>query len=66
MYSHPFVQIGVFIDGAMNSSGNYHWPGGSVDAVESTMWLLLCAVAFGLLGLLFGWLGKCRFRRAVF
>jgi ABC-type transport system involved in multi-copper enzyme maturation permease subunit len=66
MYSHPFVQVGVLVDGATNSSGNYNWPSGPVSAIESTMWLLLCVVVFGLLGLLFGWLGKCRFRRAVF
>jgi ABC-type transport system involved in multi-copper enzyme maturation permease subunit len=67
MGSHPFVQVAIVIDGATNSSGDYHWPGmGSADAAESTIWLLVCTLAAASIGLLFAWRAKCRFRVAVF
>jgi hypothetical protein len=71
--SHPFVQVGVAIDGATNASGIYSWPGmdsvdggGVVGAVQSTRWILKCTLGFTFVGWIFAWRAKCRFRRAIF
>ncbi len=68
--SHPFVQVGVAIDGATNASGTYSWPGmdsvKEVGAAQATMWILKCTLGFTFVGWIFAWRAKCRFRHAIF
>ncbi|MDH4239999.1 MAG: hypothetical protein OEW48_10590 [Phycisphaerae bacterium] len=44
----------------------YHWIRGSTSAVESTGFLLSSMLGYMLIGSLFAWRGKCRFRRNIF
>ena len=65
--THPFVQTGVVIDGATRPLGTYYWPGkDSLNAGESTFWLLTCMAGYMFVGYLFMWRARFRLRRNVF
>jgi len=71
MDTNPFVHAVVVIDATANENpvkiGSYNWIGfRSTDVVESTSWMLICMVVYMLLGYLFAWRAKCRFRRNIF
>jgi ABC-type transport system involved in multi-copper enzyme maturation permease subunit len=67
--TNPFVQI-VAIVGATAPEGdvqNYNWLGlGNMNAAESTVWMSACMVGYILIGFLFAWRARHRFRRNIF
>jgi len=65
--THPFFQAGIVVDGAVDSSGTYFWPGmESANAAESTIWMLACMLGYMFVGWLFMWRAKYRLRRNIF
>ena len=69
--TNPFVHMGNIMiataGGNHASVGNFYWPGqGTMDAVESTVWMLACMIGYILIGFLFAWRAKHRFRRNIF
>jgi len=69
--TNPFVHMGnIMIATAGEKSvntGSYYWPGkGNLNMVESTVWMLGCMGGYILIGLLFAWRAKHRFRRNIF
>jgi len=69
--TNPFVHMGnIMIATAGEKSvntGSYYWPGkGNLNVVESTVWMLGCMGGYILIGLLFAWRAKHRFRRNIF
>lgn len=67
MDTHPFVQAGILVDGATDSSGTYYWPGiESANATGSTIWMLACMLGYMFVGWLFMWRAKYRLRRNIF
>ncbi len=65
--TNPFVHAGVVMDGTTGTLGSYYWPGfNSLNAAQSTVWMLACMLRYMLLGVLFAWRAKCRFRRNIF
>jgi len=67
--ANPFVHIVMVMDAAVRERGlgSSYWPGmGRLSPFESTMWMLVCMVGYMVLGLLFAWRAKCRFRRNIF
>ena len=71
MDTNPFVHAVVVIDATANENpvkiGSYNWIGfRSTDVVEATSWMFICMVVYMLLGYLFAWRAKCRFRRNIF
>jgi hypothetical protein len=69
MDTNPFVHTFAIMvaAGARNAPDRYPWVGlGRAHVVESTIWMLACMVGYMLLGAVFAWRAKCRFRRNVF
>jgi hypothetical protein len=79
--TNPYVHMGnimiafagetpVTIDtasGNLVKTGSYYWPGhGTMNAVESTVWMSACMVGYILIGFLFAWRARHRFRRNIF
>jgi ABC-type transport system involved in multi-copper enzyme maturation permease subunit len=68
--TNPFVHMGnIMIATARNHANveNSYWPGqGTLNAVGSTIWMLVCMVGYILIGFLFSWRAKCQFRRKIF
>jgi len=63
MDTNPFFHALVVID---NADG-YGWiQFNIIDSVDLTSWMLICMVVYMLLGYLFAWRAKCRFRRNIF
>ncbi|MBA7477786.1 hypothetical protein ES707_13200 [subsurface metagenome] len=66
----PFVQGVLVMDVAAGSSGSLegpvHWPSGQMDIMESTFLMIKFMLGYMLVGLLFAWRAKCRFRKHVF
>ena len=69
MTPHPLAHVIIAINGAVGRGGStdYYWPSfGRTDAFETTAWMLVCMAGYMLLGLIFAWRAKCRFRRNIF
>ena len=74
MNINPLFQGAVVLDGTCGSRRarrsvaelSYHWTRGSRSAVESTGFLLSSMLGYMLIGSLFAWRAKCRFRRNIF
>jgi ABC-type transport system involved in multi-copper enzyme maturation permease subunit len=65
--TNPMVHAGVVMDGTTGTLGSYYWPGfNSLNAAGSTVWMITCMLGYMLLGVLFAWRAKCRFRRNIF
>ncbi len=69
--TNPFVHMGnIMIATAGEKSvntGSYYWPGhGNLNATESTAWMSACMAGYILIGSLFAWRAKHRFRRNIF
>ncbi|MHC4166720.1 MAG: ABC transporter permease [Planctomycetota bacterium] len=70
MDTNPVIHAGVIMDATAgrNPLSDYDWmgSGGGGTVGEATKWMLVCACAYGLVGLLFAWRAKCRLRRDIF
>jgi ABC-type transport system involved in multi-copper enzyme maturation permease subunit len=69
--TNPFVHMGNIMiataSGNPDKIGSYYWPGqGTLNAVGSTIWMLVCMVGYILIGFMFAWRAKCQFRRKIF
>jgi len=70
MDTNPFVHSIVIMEAAIGNPGNYRWV--SFDSSQytgtfgSTIWMLMCAAGYLLIGFLFSRRAKKRFRRNVF
>ena len=69
--TNPFVHMGNIIIATAGEEpakiGRYYWPGqGTLNAVGSTIWMLVCMVGYMLIGFMFAWRAKCQFRRKIF
>jgi len=69
--TNPFVHMGNIMIATAGKravvTGIYYWPGrGTMDVVDSTVWMLACMVGYILIGILFAWRAKCQFRRKIF
>jgi hypothetical protein len=72
MNTNPFVHVVTILEatvGRLDVDG-YRWfyfsHGNVMSVWRSTVWILECAAGYTLLGLLFAWRAKCRFRRRIF
>ena len=74
MNINPLFQGAVVLEGTCGSGRarrsvtelRYQWARGSENAVESTSFLLSSMLGYMLIGSLFAWRAKCRFRRNIF
>ena len=69
MDTNPFVHIFAIVDATVTGSDvqNYNWPGqGYLNAAKTTVWMLTCMGGYILIGSLFAWRAKHRFRRNIF
>ena len=74
MNINPLFQGAVVLEGTCGRRNalrsvtelRYHWLRGSRSAVESTGFLLSSMLGYMLIGSLFAWRAKCRFRRNIF
>ncbi len=71
MDTNPFVHVGSIMMATAGEKpakmGSYYWPGhGTMNATESTVWMSACMVGYILIGFLFAWRAKHRFRRKIF
>ena len=69
--TNPFVHMGNIMIATAGKNqanmGSYYWPGhGTMNAAKSTVWMLTCMVGYILIGYLFAWRAKHRFRRNIF
>jgi ABC-type transport system involved in multi-copper enzyme maturation permease subunit len=69
--TNPFVHAVVIIEATTNKNpvkiGSYNWIGSRrTDVVRSTSWMLTCMAGYLLLGAVFAWRAKCRFRCNIF
>jgi ABC-type transport system involved in multi-copper enzyme maturation permease subunit len=69
--TNPFVHMGNIMIATAGEEpakiGSYYWPGqGTLNAVGSTIWMLVCMVGYILIGFMFAWRAKCQFRRKIF
>jgi ABC-type transport system involved in multi-copper enzyme maturation permease subunit len=69
--TNPFVHMGNIMMATAGErsvmTGSYYWPGqGTMDATESTVWMLGCFGGYIPIGLLFAWRAKHQFRRKIF
>ena len=68
--TNPFVHVGNIMIATVSEKpamGSYFWPGhGTLNATESTVWMSACMVGYILIGFLFAWRAKHRFRRNIF
>jgi len=69
--TNPFVHMGNIIIATVGEKpyriGSYYWPGqGTLNAVESTILMLVCMGGYIIIGLMFAWRAKCQFRRKIF
>jgi len=69
--TNPFVHMGNIMiataGGKPHKMGSYYWPGqGTLNAANSTIWMLACMVGYILIGFLFAWRAKHQFRRKIF
>jgi len=69
--TNPFVHMGNIMMATVSEKphriGHYYWPGqGTLNAVGSTIWMLVCMVGYILIGFMFAWRAKCQFRRKIF
>jgi len=69
--TNPFVHMGNIMIATAgetpDKTGSYYWPGqGTLNAAESTLWMSICMVGYILIGSLFAWRAKHRFRRNIF
>jgi ABC-type transport system involved in multi-copper enzyme maturation permease subunit len=66
----PFVQAVVVMEataGSWNSLNVYHWPEMMrLGALGSTLFMLTLMLGYMVVGFLFAWRAKCRFRRNIF
>jgi len=63
--TNPFVHMGNIM--IATNTGSYYWPGqGTLNAANSTIWMLACMVGYILIGFLFAWRAKHQFRRKIF
>ena len=74
MNINPLFQGAVVLDGTCGrrralrsvTKLRYHWARGNENALESTGFLLSSMLGYMLIGSLFAWRAKCRFRRNIF
>ncbi len=70
MDTNPFVHAAAILEATVGHLDDYRWfkfrGGNSLDVVESTIWIIVCTAGYMLLGGLFAWRAKCRFRRHIF
>jgi ABC-2 type transport system permease protein len=71
MDTNPFVHAVVVIDATANENPvritSYNWIGSrNHRVVGATAWMLTCMAGYILLGTIFAWRAKCRFRRNIF
>ena len=74
MNINPLLQGAVVLDGTCGrrrvlrsvTQLRYDWARGSKNAIESTNFLLSSMLGYMLIGSLFAWRAKCRFRRNIF
>ena len=74
MNINPLLQGAVVLDGTCGrrrvlrsvTQLRYDWVRGSKNAIESTNFLLSSMLGYMLIGSLFAWRAKCRFRRNIF
>ncbi len=67
MDTNPFLHAVVIIGANTNTStGNYDWTSFHANPFMSTIWMLACLAGYTLLGLVFAWRAKCRFRKNIF
>jgi ABC-2 type transport system permease protein len=65
--TNPMVHAGVVMNATTGTLDSYWWPSfSSLNAAGSTIWMITCMVGYMLLGVLFAWRAKCRFRRNIF
>ena len=69
--TNPFVHIAVVLEatvgGELSRFGWFsHIGGNSLTVEESMIWIFACTLGYILLGGLFAWRAKCRFRRHIF
>ena len=69
--TNPFVHVGNIMIATAGEEPykirSYYWPGqGTLNAVGSTIWMLVCMVGYILIGFLFAWRAKHQFRRRIF
>jgi ABC-type transport system involved in multi-copper enzyme maturation permease subunit len=69
--TNPFVHMGNIIIATAGEKpyriGSYYWPGqGTLNAIGSTILMLVCMVGYILTGFVFAWRAKCQFRRKIF
>ena len=69
--TNPFVHVGSIMFATASEKPvkmeSYYWPGhGILNATESTVWMSACMVGYILIGFLFAWRAKHRFRRKIF
>jgi ABC-type transport system involved in multi-copper enzyme maturation permease subunit len=79
-YAEGYMNINPLFQGAVVLEGtcgrrraqrsvaelNYYWLRGNKNAIESTNFLLCSMLGYMLIGSLFAWRAKCRFRRNIF
>ncbi|MBN2312597.1 MAG: ABC transporter permease subunit [Sedimentisphaerales bacterium] len=70
MDTNPFIHVIAILEATVGRMEAYQWfsfrRGNSRNIVESTIWIVACASGYILLGLLFAWRAKSRFRRHIF
>jgi ABC-type transport system involved in multi-copper enzyme maturation permease subunit len=74
MNINPLVQGVVILEGSCGKTRarksaadlNYYWARGRKNAIESTNFLLCSMLGYTVIGSLFAWRAKCRFRRNIF
>jgi ABC-type transport system involved in multi-copper enzyme maturation permease subunit len=70
MDTNPFVHAAAILEATVGGLDRYSWfcfrHKDSLSAMESTIWILVCTAGYILLGGLFAWRAKCRFRRHIF
>jgi len=67
--TNPFVQVATVLDATTGWSAldSYWWPGmRSLNAIQSTTWMLYCMIGYIALGAFACWRAKRRLRRNVF
>jgi ABC-type transport system involved in multi-copper enzyme maturation permease subunit len=72
--TNPFVHAAAILEGTVGGLNKIRWFSNwfsysdrdSLTVMESTIWIFVCTVSYMLLGYLFAWRAKCRFRRHIF
>jgi ABC-type transport system involved in multi-copper enzyme maturation permease subunit len=70
MDTNPFVHVITILQATVGRLRVYRWcclgSRNEMNVLESTIWILECTAGYTLLGFLFAWRAKCRFRRRIF